>query len=181
MKRLLVVLTVLSVFSAAAFAQMGPRARWWHDGRQLGLGNGLWRGYLDRYRDSRYFWNRVYDETENKVMRGCLLQTGPMTCHDASGQQDADSRSGVPWPVRGKGDAILPATGQTRCYDVKGQLYLLRRIGTGRRIPIGARWPDPRFEESGSMVVDRLTRLSAGAHQPTLPEARRPGRKRSRR
>jgi hypothetical protein len=63
------------------------------------------------------------------------------------------------WPVRGKGDTILPATGQTRCYDAKGQL--ISRAGSGQdgEFRSGVRWPEPRFEKAGNMVVDRLTNL----------------------
>jgi hypothetical protein len=63
------------------------------------------------------------------------------------------------WPVRGKGDAILPATGQTRCYDVQGQLIICAGSGQDGEFHSGVPWPEPRFEEAGSMVVDRLTNL----------------------
>jgi hypothetical protein len=63
------------------------------------------------------------------------------------------------WPVRGKGDAILPATGQARCYDAKGQPISWAGSGQDVEFRLGVRWPDPRFEEAGSLVVDRLTNL----------------------
>ena len=63
------------------------------------------------------------------------------------------------WPVRGMGDIILPATGQTRCYDAKGQLISCAGSGQDGEFQSGVRWPVPRFEESESMVVDRLTGL----------------------
>jgi hypothetical protein len=63
------------------------------------------------------------------------------------------------WPVRGGGDAILPATGQTRCYDVQGQLISCAGSGQDGESHSGVPWPEPRFEEAGSMVVDRLTNL----------------------
>jgi len=63
------------------------------------------------------------------------------------------------WPVRGKGDTILPATGQTRCYDAKGQLISCAGSGQDGEFRSGVPWPEPRFKEAGSMVVDRLTNL----------------------
>ena len=45
------------------------------------------------------------------------------------------------WPVRGKGDTILPATGQTRCYDAKGQLISCARSGQDGEFQSGVRWP----------------------------------------
>jgi hypothetical protein len=47
------------------------------------------------------------------------------------------------WPVRGKGNTILPATGQTRCYDAAGQLTSMNwnrswiAASTARRFPMG--------------------------------------------
>jgi len=32
-----------------------------------GLGNGLWMGFRDHYRDSRYFWYRLFDEKKIKI------------------------------------------------------------------------------------------------------------------
>jgi len=63
------------------------------------------------------------------------------------------------WPVRGKGDTILPATGQTRCYDAKGQLISCAGSGQDGEFRSGVPWPEPRFAEAGKMVVDRLTNL----------------------
>jgi len=63
------------------------------------------------------------------------------------------------WPVRGKGNSILPATGQALCYDSKGQLLSCSGSGHDGEFRSGVRWPEPRFEETGNMVVDRLTNL----------------------
>ena len=63
------------------------------------------------------------------------------------------------WPVRGKGDTIVPVTGQTLCYDSKGQLLSCAGSGHDGEFRSGVRWPEPRFEETGNMVVDRLTNL----------------------
>jgi hypothetical protein len=72
MKKLMIVLTDLIVFSIAAFAQMGNGQG--GGGGMMGGGNwgwgmgyGLWRGVRDHYRDSRYFWCRIYDETKVKM------------------------------------------------------------------------------------------------------------------
>ena len=63
------------------------------------------------------------------------------------------------WPVRGNGDAILPATGQTRCYDANGQPVSCAGSGQDGELQAGVPWPEPRYEDAGSMVVDRLTDL----------------------
>jgi hypothetical protein len=63
------------------------------------------------------------------------------------------------WPVRGKGDTLLPATGQTQCYDARGQVIPCAGSGQDGEYRSGVRWPEPRFEEAGSVVVDRLTNL----------------------
>ncbi len=63
------------------------------------------------------------------------------------------------WPVRGKSDTILPATGQTQCYDSKGQLVNCAGSGQDGEFQSGARWLHPRFEEAGNIIVDRLTNL----------------------
>lgn len=63
------------------------------------------------------------------------------------------------WPVRGKGDAILPATGQIRCYNAKGQLVPCAGSGQDGEFRSGVQWPEPRFELKGNIVVDWLTNL----------------------
>ena len=63
------------------------------------------------------------------------------------------------WPVREHGDTILLATGQTRCYDSKGQAIPCAGSGQDGAFRSGAPWPEPRFEKAGSLAVDRLTDL----------------------
>ena len=67
MKRLMVVLTVLFVFSISALAQMGPGQGGGMMGGNWGWGMGYGGGIWDHYRDSRYFWYRVYDETKIRL------------------------------------------------------------------------------------------------------------------
>jgi len=62
-------------------------------------------------------------------------------------------------PVRGKGNTILPATGQTRCYDAKGEIIPCAGSGQDGELRSGLPWPEPRFEATGSGVIDRLTHL----------------------
>ncbi|MHB8883314.1 MAG: Lcl C-terminal domain-containing protein [Thermodesulfovibrionales bacterium] len=63
------------------------------------------------------------------------------------------------WPVRGTTATILPATGQTRCYDSMGQLVSCAVSGQDGEFRSGVRWPEPRFEEQDGAVIDRLTDL----------------------
>lgn len=63
------------------------------------------------------------------------------------------------WPVRGRGDGILPATGQTLCYNAQGRLIPCMGSDQDGETRSGVRWPEPRFEGSGSIVIDRLTDL----------------------
>lgn len=64
------------------------------------------------------------------------------------------------WPVRGGGNGILPATGQTECYDSAGRLVSCAGSGQDGEFRIGRAWPEPRFEAAGGAVIDRLTGLS---------------------
>jgi hypothetical protein len=63
------------------------------------------------------------------------------------------------WPVRGEGYGILPATGQTKCFDSVGNLITCGGTGQDGEYCFGRAWPDPRFETEGEAVVDRLTDL----------------------
>jgi len=63
------------------------------------------------------------------------------------------------WPVRGKGNGVLPATGQTRCYDSSGNVVPCEHTGQDGEFRFGAQWPEPRFEADGEAVLDRLTGL----------------------
>ena len=63
------------------------------------------------------------------------------------------------WPVRGRGDRVLPVTGQTDCYDAQGGLISCARSGQDGEFRSGMRWPEPRFQKSDKGVIDRLTGL----------------------
>ena len=63
------------------------------------------------------------------------------------------------WPVRGEGYDILPATGQTRCYDKKGICIPCMGSGQDGELLRGCGWPSPRFEIFSDAVADRLTGL----------------------
>lgn len=63
------------------------------------------------------------------------------------------------WPVRGQGYGILPATGQRRCYDPKGDPLPCAGTGHDGEFRHGLPWPDPRFKVAGDLVIDRLTGL----------------------
>jgi formate hydrogenlyase transcriptional activator len=62
MKSLMISLTVL--FLTPQHLPSWHRSEWWRDGSWMGIGNGLWRGFRDHYRDCRYFRYRVYDKTK---------------------------------------------------------------------------------------------------------------------
>jgi hypothetical protein len=63
------------------------------------------------------------------------------------------------WPVRGEGYGVLPATGQTGCYDPGGNVIPCADSGQDSELRMGTRWPEPRFDVSGTTVIDRLTNL----------------------
>jgi hypothetical protein len=63
------------------------------------------------------------------------------------------------WPVRGKGYNILPATGQTLCFDANGKSIPCQGSGQDGEFRNGCKWPNPRFEIASDMVADRLTGL----------------------
>ncbi len=63
------------------------------------------------------------------------------------------------WPVRGRGHNLLPATGQSQCYDSKGNLIPCADSNQDGESRFGLAWPDPRFEKAGDTVIDRLTGL----------------------
>ncbi len=62
------------------------------------------------------------------------------------------------WPVRGAGYGLLPATGQTRCFDVAGR-EIPSGSGQDGALRIGRAWPAPRFVGAGDEVLDWLTGL----------------------
>jgi hypothetical protein len=63
------------------------------------------------------------------------------------------------WPVRGKGNQTLPFSGQIFCYDDKGKVVSCKGSGQDGEFRQGKAWPQPRFEISGSTVIDHLTGL----------------------
>lgn len=62
------------------------------------------------------------------------------------------------WPVRGKSH-VLPATGQTLCYDDKGAVVPCAGTGQDGEFRMGLTWPAPRFHAREETVLDRLTGL----------------------
>lgn len=74
------------------------------------------------------------------------------------------------WPVRGQ-SGVLPRTGQNTCFDAAGaELSCVGdALGGGQADSLaygqdgaqrrGVPWPEPRFEETASGVLDRLTGL----------------------
>lgn len=63
------------------------------------------------------------------------------------------------WPVRGTDNNILPQTGQKECFDSSGAL--IDSLGTGQdgEYQLGSKWPEPRFDDTGEVVIDKLTNL----------------------
>jgi Protein of unknown function (DUF1566) len=72
------------------------------------------------------------------------------------GRKDEDH---LLWPVRGDGNGLLAATGQTLCHDSTGRLLACAETGQDGEYRAGRPWPDPRFEVAGDVVLDRLTDL----------------------
>ena len=63
------------------------------------------------------------------------------------------------WPVRGEGNKVLSATGQTQCYDADGGLISCGGSGQDGTLRSGTAWPARRFEVVGDTVIDHLTSL----------------------
>jgi len=63
------------------------------------------------------------------------------------------------WPVRGIGSNILPATGQTGCFDSDGRSVPCSGSGQDGEFRTGLKWPKPRFEIMQDRAIDRLTNL----------------------
>ena len=64
MKRVMIVLAVLFVFTISAFAEMSTGQGGGMMGGGWGWGYELRMVFYDHYRDSRYFWHRLFDETK---------------------------------------------------------------------------------------------------------------------
>ncbi|MDA8239301.1 MAG: DUF1566 domain-containing protein [Nitrospiraceae bacterium] len=63
------------------------------------------------------------------------------------------------WPVRGKASGVLPATGQTQCYDSRGLVIPCEGSGQDAELRFGLPWPETRFDFMDDLVIDRLTSL----------------------
>lgn len=66
-------------------------------------------------------------------------------------------QSYLAWPVRGT--SILPATGQTRCFDATGRPVDCTGTRQDGDLRAGVPWPVPRFEIRADGVLDHLTGL----------------------
>jgi len=73
------------------------------------------------------------------------------------------------WPVRSTGRGILAVTGQTKCYDEKGNKIACSGSGQDGEYRFGCAWPQPRFDARGDVIVDTLTGLG-WAQQASLTE-----------
>lgn len=63
------------------------------------------------------------------------------------------------WPVRGEGNGVLLATGQTECYGAHGRPVSCAGTGQDGEFRFGRAWPSPRFEVMEDTVIDHLTDL----------------------
>ena len=73
------------------------------------------------------------------------------------------------WPVRGESH-MLPATGQTLCYDDGGAIVPCAGTGQDGEFRAGLPWPAPRFSARGETVIDRLTGLVWRRAASLVPE-----------
>jgi len=71
------------------------------------------------------------------------------------GRKDQDC---LLWPVRGK-SGVLPATGQTACFDNQGRQVSCAGTLQDGELRAGVPWPQPRFDTTGQGILDRLTGL----------------------
>ena len=62
------------------------------------------------------------------------------------------------WPVRGE-NRVLPATGQTLCYDDRGAVVPCAGTGQDGEFRTGLPWSAPHFSAQDETVIDRLTGL----------------------
>lgn len=63
------------------------------------------------------------------------------------------------WCVRGDGNGVLTASGQTACFNADGAEIPCPGTGQDGETGYGRAWPAPRFEERAGGVLDRLTGL----------------------
>ena len=64
------------------------------------------------------------------------------------------------WPVRGKGNGLLPQSGQKKCYDKYGYEMTCQNSSQDGEYRLGKNWPEPRFKANGNIAKDRLTGLN---------------------
>lgn len=64
----------------------------------------------------------------------------------------------VVWPVRGESTALF-ATGQRTCHGWDGEEIPCAGSGQDGELRYGRAWPEPRFEDLGDGVLDRLSGL----------------------
>ncbi len=60
------------------------------------------------------------------------------------------------WPVRGS-SVHIPRTGQTECFNTRGEVIECAGTGQDPDISAGQSWPAPRFSRLGHEVTDHLT------------------------
>lgn len=65
----------------------------------------------------------------------------------------------IVWPVRGEGCGILPATGQSGCFDAEGRVIPCNGTGQDGEFRHGQPFPEKRFAVHGKAVIDNLTGL----------------------
>lgn len=66
------------------------------------------------------------------------------------------------WPVRTQSSAGsgIFQTGQKKCFDEKGRQQDCKKTLQAESIHAGVPWPDPRFDEHGNTVTDKMTGLT---------------------
>lgn len=63
------------------------------------------------------------------------------------------------WPVRDRGNGLLPLTGADRCFDSEGNVIACRGSRQDGDTQVGTPWPQPRFVVHEAVVFDRMTDL----------------------
>ena len=75
-----------------------------------------------------------------------------------AGQPDLTFYKG--WRKQQSGEARVPQTGQTQCWDANGAPLDCAGTGQDGELQAGVPWPDPRFTDNGDgTVTDNLTNL----------------------
>jgi len=63
-------------------------------------------------------------------------------------------------PVRGAGNGLLPATGQSSRFDRRGRKIACAASGQDDEAKTGRAWPEKRFSVTEDVVIDHLTGLA---------------------